>query len=394
MTMMLASVTGPDEAEIAIAGGADIIDLKDPAAGALGALPAARIAATIAAIKGRRPVERGDRRPSDAAGYRRGGSPGDRRDGRRLRQGRAVSRRQSGPTCCASWPASRSGRASSACVFADRERDLAELIAPLADAGFAGLMLDTAGQGRGPAAGARRYPRSVRLREGRTRARPARRAGRRRWKRRTCRASCRSSPISSAFAARSAPTATARAGIDLDAVTGDPPAHPAPRRLASRPMSTTACFPRAAITPTPPSASAIPSASSCAISCCRSGSAPTATSATAPQKVRFDVTRGGPPPARRAAGHGAGLFLRPHHRRHRAHRGGGPRRLRRDARRADRRAGAARAARPPRDGEGREARDGAGRRRRGDRPWTAPEQEAEQNPVLAMLDDGDAEAAL
>ena len=29
MTKMLASVTGPDEAEIAIAGGADIIDLKD-----------------------------------------------------------------------------------------------------------------------------------------------------------------------------------------------------------------------------------------------------------------------------------------------------------------------------------------------------------------------------
>ena len=37
MTLMLASVTGPEEAEIAIAGGADIIDLKDPSRGAFGA---------------------------------------------------------------------------------------------------------------------------------------------------------------------------------------------------------------------------------------------------------------------------------------------------------------------------------------------------------------------
>ena len=38
MTKMLASVTGVEEAEIAISGGADIVDLKDPAAGALGAV--------------------------------------------------------------------------------------------------------------------------------------------------------------------------------------------------------------------------------------------------------------------------------------------------------------------------------------------------------------------
>ncbi len=36
MTKMLASVTGVAEAEIAISGGADIVDLKDPKAGALG----------------------------------------------------------------------------------------------------------------------------------------------------------------------------------------------------------------------------------------------------------------------------------------------------------------------------------------------------------------------
>ena len=37
MTLLLASVIGPDEAAVALAYGADIIDLKDPANGALGA---------------------------------------------------------------------------------------------------------------------------------------------------------------------------------------------------------------------------------------------------------------------------------------------------------------------------------------------------------------------
>jgi hypothetical protein len=38
MTLMLASVSGPQEAEIAIAHGADIVDLKDSANGAFGAV--------------------------------------------------------------------------------------------------------------------------------------------------------------------------------------------------------------------------------------------------------------------------------------------------------------------------------------------------------------------
>jgi (5-formylfuran-3-yl)methyl phosphate synthase len=56
MTLLLASVTGPAEAEIAIAYGADIIDLKDPTQGALGALKRAAVQATLAAIAGRRPT--------------------------------------------------------------------------------------------------------------------------------------------------------------------------------------------------------------------------------------------------------------------------------------------------------------------------------------------------
>lgn len=54
MTRMLASVTGPQEAEIALAGGADIIDVQNPAEGTQD--HAAVIRATAQAIGGRRPV--------------------------------------------------------------------------------------------------------------------------------------------------------------------------------------------------------------------------------------------------------------------------------------------------------------------------------------------------
>ncbi len=56
MTGLLASVMTPEEAGTAVAGGADIIDLKDPRQGALGALPAATIRACVARVAGRRPV--------------------------------------------------------------------------------------------------------------------------------------------------------------------------------------------------------------------------------------------------------------------------------------------------------------------------------------------------
>ncbi|MEP9373987.1 (5-formylfuran-3-yl)methyl phosphate synthase [Mesorhizobium sp. KR1-2] len=56
MTKMLASVNGVEEAEIALAGGADIIDLKNPRAGALGAATTEVIRQTVAAVGGRLPV--------------------------------------------------------------------------------------------------------------------------------------------------------------------------------------------------------------------------------------------------------------------------------------------------------------------------------------------------
>ncbi len=56
MTLLLASVTGPDEAETAERHGADILDLKDSRRGAFGAVTLDVVAATLAAIDRLRPV--------------------------------------------------------------------------------------------------------------------------------------------------------------------------------------------------------------------------------------------------------------------------------------------------------------------------------------------------
>lgn len=56
MTQMLASVTSVQEALIALGAGVDIIDLKNPAEGALGALPLAVIREIVAAIDGRKVI--------------------------------------------------------------------------------------------------------------------------------------------------------------------------------------------------------------------------------------------------------------------------------------------------------------------------------------------------
>jgi uncharacterized protein (UPF0264 family) len=54
MTGFLASVTSAAEAELALAAGADIIDLKDPHRGALGALSPSAIRSAVQAVAGRR----------------------------------------------------------------------------------------------------------------------------------------------------------------------------------------------------------------------------------------------------------------------------------------------------------------------------------------------------
>jgi len=56
MTRFLASVRDPAEAEAVFAAGADIVDLKDPEKGALGAVSPETIRACVAQIAGRAPV--------------------------------------------------------------------------------------------------------------------------------------------------------------------------------------------------------------------------------------------------------------------------------------------------------------------------------------------------
>ncbi len=148
MTAMLASVTGPEEAEIAIAGGADIVDLKDPAAGALGALPPERIAATVAAVAGRRPTSAvaGDL-PAEAEAARAAV---------RSAAATGVDYVKIGLPPSATREAVLGSLAEIAAatrlvgvLYADREPDRLQPIPRLAEAGFAGIMLDTADKSAG-----------------------------------------------------------------------------------------------------------------------------------------------------------------------------------------------------------------------------------------------------
>lgn len=56
MTQLLISVTSVEEAQIALNNGADIIDLKDPSAGALGALPLPLIQSIVGFVNAQKPV--------------------------------------------------------------------------------------------------------------------------------------------------------------------------------------------------------------------------------------------------------------------------------------------------------------------------------------------------
>jgi FolB domain-containing protein len=141
MTFMLASVTGAEEAEIALRHGADIIDLKEVSS-AFGAVAPTVIRATVDAVAGRRPISavtgelemepdtvaRATAAVADAgASYVKVGLyPAPRRED------------------CIRTLSSLARRASLIGVmFADRGADEA-LIALMARNGFAGMMIDTA----------------------------------------------------------------------------------------------------------------------------------------------------------------------------------------------------------------------------------------------------------
>ncbi len=143
MTRLLASVTSLGEAAVALEGGADLIDLKDPATGALGALSEDKIAAVVRYIAGRCPVSAtigDDVIDPDAVGeavartaalgvdfVKVGFFPGA--------DGRALARGLTGEAA--------KGTRIVAVLFADLDPDFT-LIDTLGASGFAGAMLDTA----------------------------------------------------------------------------------------------------------------------------------------------------------------------------------------------------------------------------------------------------------
>ena len=140
---LLASVATLGEVEEALAFGADLIDLKDPASGALGAWQPGALAAAVAAVGRRRPVSAtvGDLAPEAsglAAAARRTAAAGvdmiklgflARADHRVLARNLA--------------PLADEGLRLVAVLMADQNPDL-HLPATLAAAGFFGVMLDTA----------------------------------------------------------------------------------------------------------------------------------------------------------------------------------------------------------------------------------------------------------
>jgi (5-formylfuran-3-yl)methyl phosphate synthase len=159
MTKLLASVRNLDEARIALDCGADIIDLKEPANGALGAVPHAVARAVVAFVAGRAPVSAtiGDlplrarlvapavqAMAATGVDYIKIGlfapaqdaSPGDLVSTVRaeLAEARLLE--------------AASGTKLVAVLFADRAPDFA-LVDVLARAGFSGVMLDTAGKASG-----------------------------------------------------------------------------------------------------------------------------------------------------------------------------------------------------------------------------------------------------
>ena len=155
MTRLLASVTGPDEAGLVIAGGADIVDLEDPARGALGVVAAPVVRQVVAAVAGRRPVSAVVSAVVGAAAGEPPMQPPRLYDAIAAMAETGVETVRLG--CLSGGDAEACIRAASsfarsvqliAVLFADRTPDLG-LLPLLAEAGFAGAMLDTASKADG-----------------------------------------------------------------------------------------------------------------------------------------------------------------------------------------------------------------------------------------------------
>lgn len=148
MTGMLASVADLAEARLAAAAGVDIIDLKAPRSGALGALPTETVRAIVAELHGPKPLSAtiGDlpmNPPAVLAAVHEMAATGVDY----VKIGFFPSGDWAG-TVDALEPVAASGISLIAVLFADQALDLGR-VHRLARAGFAGVMLDTMVKSRG-----------------------------------------------------------------------------------------------------------------------------------------------------------------------------------------------------------------------------------------------------
>lgn len=147
MTRVLVSVRSAFEAEVAVAHGADLVDAKDPARGALGALPVDTIREIVATVRGARPVSAtvGDLPPDPRVIFtavREVAATGV--DIVKIGLLAGVDRN----ACLPPLASIARQQPLVAVLFADQEPDL-DLIPRIAGAGFVGVMLDTADKAGG-----------------------------------------------------------------------------------------------------------------------------------------------------------------------------------------------------------------------------------------------------
>jgi (5-formylfuran-3-yl)methyl phosphate synthase len=147
MTLFLASVNGAEEARIALAQGADIIDLKDAGRGALGALAPEAVRDAVTAVGGRRPVSAVAGDPEMEPGAVLAAATGMAALGASFVKVGLFATAGRVDRIRALAAVSSKVRLIGV-MFVDAGADIA-LLPLLAECGFAGVMLDTAEKGAG-----------------------------------------------------------------------------------------------------------------------------------------------------------------------------------------------------------------------------------------------------
>ena len=149
MTGMLASVRNMEEADLACRGGADVVDLKEPRQGALGAVPLDTIHRIVDELWERCLISAtiGDM-PACPSAIREQVVKTAEAGVDYVKVG-LFSQRHVEDCLPALAPCSRKGIAIVAVLFADTEFDIDHVIRSVTHAGLKGVMLDTAGKGSG-----------------------------------------------------------------------------------------------------------------------------------------------------------------------------------------------------------------------------------------------------